>query len=59
VRHEADGKVESGDHLDLKKEGEMSFADTPALLEDDSWIHGHVFSHPDSFVDFSVEEAFK
>jgi hypothetical protein len=56
--YETDGKVESGDHLDLNQEADMSFTDTPVMFEDDSWIHGHVFSHPNSFVYFSAEEAF-
>jgi hypothetical protein len=56
--YEKDGKVESGDHLDFNEEEDMSFADTPAMFEEDSWVHGHVFSRPDAFVDFSAEEAF-
>jgi hypothetical protein len=56
--YEADGKVESRYHLDFNTEEDMSFADTPGMFEKDSWMHGHVFSRPDAFVDFSAEEAF-
>jgi hypothetical protein len=56
--YETEGKVEDGDNLDFNEEEDMSFADTPAMFEDESWMHGHVFSRPDAFVDFSAEEAF-
>jgi hypothetical protein len=56
--YEADGKVASGDHLDFNEEEVVSFADTPVIFEKDSWMHGHVFSRPDAFVDFSAEEVF-
>jgi hypothetical protein len=56
--YETDGKVEARDNLDFNEKEDMSFADTLIMFEDDSWMHGHVFSRPHAAIDFSAEKVF-